>query len=88
MLEKNKTLNFDDKVKNKNNNLNIISTDTKSPNSSLHISHSYIYKKSNFYNLEMNQTNNKRIIPRRKGTSSLDTKKRKTIYLIKLKLKN
>ena len=89
MLENNNNLNLDDKGNNKNNNdkskLNIISTDTKAPNSSLRVCHSFITKKSQFYNIEMNQANYKRIKPIRKGTGSLDTKRKKNYLFDKIK---
>ena len=89
MIEKSNNLNSDDKVKNKKNNnneLNIISTNTKSHNSSVHLSQSFINKKSQFYNIEMNQPNNKRIKPRRKGTTSLDAKRKKNNLFGKTKV--
>ena len=78
MLEKNNNSEFEDKAKNKNNNkLKIISTNKKAPDSSRRFCHSFINKNSNIFNIEMNQSNNKRIKPLRKGMLSLDVKRKK-----------
>jgi len=89
MLEKTNTLDHDNKDNNKNNDdkskLNNISTDNTVSNSSLRICHSFIHKKSKFYNIEMNQANNKRIKPIRKVTASLDDKRKKNYLFDKIK---
>ena len=80
MIEKNNNINSDDKDSKNNDNkskFNTNSTDTKVPNSSLRNCHSLINRKSKLYNIEMNQPNYKRVKPRRKGTSSLDFKRKK-----------